>query len=74
MTIDDVIKRNIGEFRENYPETKIVNLSEAVERIYAAIQTGELIPLLSEMTVSEKAYSPFVNSYLYGIMITMRKK
>lgn len=74
MTIDDVIKRNIGEFRENYPETKIVNLSEAVERIYAAIQTGELIPLLSEMTVSEKAYSRFVNSYLYGIMITMRKK
>ena len=48
MTIDDVIKRNIGEFKENYPETKIVNLSEAVERIYVAIQTGELITIFGD--------------------------
>lgn len=47
-TIDDVIKRNIGEFKENYPETGIVNLPEAVERIYEAIRTGEQITIFGD--------------------------
>ena len=46
--IEDVIKRNVGELGDDCPETEIVHLREAVDRINRAILSDEQITIFGD--------------------------